>query len=91
MATTRVLVQRTLSFAKPVRFGSVAVNGITFALEWKVADCWIGLYWHSVPSDRETWRHVWLCLLPMLPIHASWHAWSVQPAAPPTGETNDGT
>lgn len=53
-------------------------------LEWKPADCWVGLYterrqrkclWHADSMQECTgrWeRHVWLCLLPMLPLHLWW-------------------
>jgi hypothetical protein len=56
------------------------VNAFRVALEWKPADLWIGAYFHSLPGPRvgppcETWHHVWICLVPMLPIHISWHRW----------------
>ena len=34
-------------------------------LEFKPQDCWIGLYWKS----NILYCHVWICLLPMLPVH----------------------
>lgn len=43
-------------------------------LEWKPQDFWIGLYteirWERVPIVPV--RHIWVCLVPMLPIHLSW-------------------
>lgn len=35
--------------------------------EWKPQDCWIGVFWRT----SQGWRDVWICLLPMLPIHIS--------------------
>jgi hypothetical protein len=49
-------------------------------LEWKPADCWIGLYTErrrNVPRGPNTIsdeRHVWICLVPMLPLHLWWPA-----------------
>lgn len=37
-------------------------------LEFKLQDCWIGAYW-----DRENYFvHLWICLIPMLPLHLWW-------------------
>lgn len=30
-------------------------------IEFKPQDLWIGIYWK--------WPHVWICIIPMLPIH----------------------
>lgn len=40
-------------------------------LEFKPADCWIGVFWDRKPNytTRHFERHVWVCVLPMLPIH----------------------
>lgn len=48
-------------------------------LEFKAVDCWIGAFWkrHRFPSGaRET--HLWICLLPMFPLHFHW--WSRWPS-----------
>ena len=38
-------------------------------VEFKAQDCWIGAYWrHSACGTSEA-VDVWVCLLPMLPIH----------------------
>lgn len=34
-------------------------------LEFKVADCWIGVFW----KHQAEILHIWICLLPMLPLH----------------------
>ncbi len=39
------------------------------SLEFKVQDCWIGVYW----AVRKAGVDVWICLLPMLPIHVRWY------------------
>lgn len=37
-------------------------------LEFKLADCWIGVFW-----KQQARRHdVWVCLLPCLPLHITW-------------------
>lgn len=44
-------------------------------LEWKPQDLWIGVYWKR--SDEQSRAillyDVWICILPMLPIHLTWH------------------
>jgi len=51
-------------------------NGYTnIRLEFKLADLWIGAFWtidrfegdESEPSAATL--HMWICLIPMLPIH----------------------
>jgi hypothetical protein len=32
--------------------------------EWKLADMWIGVFW-----KRSDVLHVWICLLPCVPLH----------------------
>lgn len=34
-------------------------------LEFKLQDMWVGLYW----NDNKYVFDVWLCIVPMLPIH----------------------
>ncbi len=48
-------------------------------VEWKPQDCWIGLFWRRDGNCLD----VWLCLLPMLPLHFScWGArWGMHEAA----------
>lgn len=44
-------------------------------VEWKRADCWIGVFCpHSPPGhySDETKNHIWICIVPMLPIHIWW-------------------
>lgn len=41
-------------------------------LEWKPNDLWIGAYWESRTNYGIRYTHVWICLVPMLPIHISW-------------------
>lgn len=38
--------------------------------EFKPQDCWIGVFWKSDSWDLD----VWVCLLPMVPLHFGWKA-----------------
>jgi hypothetical protein len=47
---------------------------ISAALEFKPADCWVGVFWrrHIEVSRVAILRgelHVWICLVPMVPLH----------------------
>jgi hypothetical protein len=44
---------------------TIAVGRCLARIEFKLADCWIGAYWAKQGDDI----HVWVCLLPCLPIH----------------------
>lgn len=46
-------------------------NAWWIALEFKLADCWIGAYWTWEKDGGDRHFHIWLCLLPCLPIHFS--------------------
>lgn len=37
-------------------------------LEFKPQDCWIGVYWRT----KNDWVDVWVCVLPMVPLHIYW-------------------
>lgn len=41
-------------------------------LEWKPADCWVGVFWKSHPWNTRL--DVWVCVVPMVPIHLIWLA-----------------
>jgi hypothetical protein len=43
-------------------------DGWNIALEFKPQDLWIGAYWKRIGHCVD----VWICLVPMLPIHVSW-------------------
>lgn len=54
---------------------------MTIRLEFKIQDCWIGVFWKKTTfgrpnySPHEMWfdtYDVWICVVPMLPIHISW-------------------
>src|SRR6266851_5177155 len=50
---------------------------ITVRLEFKPQDCWIGVYTRKTSlfpwNYRRRWqRDIWICILPMLPIHIWW-------------------
>lgn len=45
--------------------------------EFKKTDCWVGVYWKVTPRFDGTvpngeWIDIWICLLPMLPLHIDW-------------------
>lgn len=50
---------------------------LTFALEWKVEDAWIGAFWKrtdvSGPVLPAIGWDLWVCLLPCLPLHFWWY------------------
>lgn len=47
---------------------------VTYSLEWKPQDLWVGVYWkRRYTSDTDGWTDVYICLLPCLPIHLYWH------------------
>lgn len=41
-------------------------------VEWNPADCWVGAFWKR--GGRPGFRRldVWVCLLPMVPLHFGW-------------------
>lgn len=41
------------------------MHRISITLEFKLVDLWIGLFWKCQEQDL----HIWICLLPTLPIH----------------------
>lgn len=50
-------------------------------LEFKPQDLWIGIFWKKAVEGRpdyspsENWWHkydLWICLVPMLPLHLTW-------------------
>lgn len=42
-------------------------------IEFKPQDCWIGAFWKRHPEWLGIWRYdLWICVIPMLPIHITW-------------------
>lgn len=39
-------------------------------LEFKVQDCWVGAFW----KREEGIQHLWVCVIPMFPVHIIWPA-----------------
>jgi hypothetical protein len=40
-------------------------------LEWKPQDLWLGVFWkNKAPRSLD----VWVCVLPMVPVHFGWQA-----------------
>jgi hypothetical protein len=46
----------------------IAYPRVRIRWEFKKQDCWIGVYW----EPGSSYTHLWVCLLPMLPIHFWW-------------------
>jgi hypothetical protein len=55
---------------------STALN-VRARLEFKKRDCWIGAYWDDDPDYMPLSGNLWICLLPMLPLHIWW--WATDP------------
>jgi hypothetical protein len=55
------------------------------AIEWKLADLWIGIFWRrqTLPMDESSTSdlEIWVCLIPCLPIRIhfdrQWGGWHV--------------
>ena len=43
------------------------------ALEYKLADMWVGLFWQRKDTDVRRSLHIWLCVVPCLPLHLIIH------------------
>lgn len=44
-------------------------------VEFKKEDCWIGVFWKKDwggNGGMYRYPHVWICLVPMFPIHVWW-------------------
>lgn len=46
-------------------------------LEFKLPDMWVGAFWRverrNVPIGAEKTVDLWVCLVPMFPIHFTWN------------------
>jgi hypothetical protein len=38
-------------------------------LEFKPQDLWVGVYWKTYPETMYKVYSIWVCLLPMVPLH----------------------
>jgi len=52
-------------------------DDIKISLKMKPQDCWVGVFWEKRElfpwHYHHRWRwDVWICLVPMLPIHIQW-------------------
>lgn len=50
---------------------------MTVRFEFKPQDCWVGAFWRTSDGHSERgfpgkWINLWVCLVPMLPIHFIW-------------------
>lgn len=37
------------------------------SIEWKPEDCWVGVFWRKPRFGHSV--DIWICIIPMLPIH----------------------
>lgn len=45
---------------------------MSIRVEFDPGDLWIGMYWHVIEIGyRDQWD-IYICLVPMLPIHIHW-------------------
>jgi len=49
-------------------------------LKWDWRDAWMGVYWNSELVLEDTWLHIYVCILPFLPlrltfIRSTWEWW----------------
>lgn len=55
--------------------GLLGFEGVTrrwfCRLEWKPQDLWVGVFWKR---DYPWQLDVWVCIVPMVPIHFGWEA-----------------
>ena len=42
-------------------------------IEWRAAECWIGVRWRQCADSPWRRTDVWICVLPMLPLHIWWN------------------
>lgn len=59
---------------KGVEGDTLIFDGWHCAIEWKLQDLWVGVYWKRIGNAWD----IWVCLLPCLPLHVSW--WFRDPA-----------
>jgi hypothetical protein len=38
-------------------------------IEWKPQDCWLGVFWKRSRILHGEQFDVWVCVIPMLPVH----------------------
>ena len=50
---------------KTLAHWTVGKNAI--ALEYKLADMWVGMFWQRKDTDVRRSLHIWLCIVPCLP------------------------
>lgn len=59
---------------------------MTARIELQPHDLWIGVFWKRYRL-AATWRYdLWLCIVPVLPVHLRWH----RPATGPTSDNQPG-
>jgi hypothetical protein len=74
--TRRLTKRRRVSVGRPFMPRGTRLN-IAWQLEFKKADLWVGVYWSPDPEYVPRSGSLWLCLLPMVPLHVDW--WPTDP------------
>ncbi len=46
--------------------------GVSANIMFEKKDCWIGVFWRHYADYKYASWHLWICLLPCLPIHVMW-------------------
>jgi hypothetical protein len=69
---------------------------VTVGLEVKVQDMWIGVFWKvtdytPTPNYARVWDiDIWICLVPMLPIHIRIERWRKRIWVATAGQEGEG-
>jgi hypothetical protein len=51
-----------------------ALPSLRVRIELKPQDLWIGAFWRTEQAEYgSTVTHLWICLLPCIPIHLWWY------------------
>jgi len=67
MRETKEIVSYTHNLTK--------TSDITISFEFCKKDLWIGIYWDKHPRDEHVLWDVYICIIPMLPIHIRKRDW----------------
>lgn len=60
---------RTLTWRQFGHNGPYSVDFVYTAVQFKVQDMWIGIYWRNESTIDRIDYSIWICFVPMLPIY----------------------
>lgn len=46
-------------------------NRIKAQIQWEPRDIWIGLFWRTTERERNRYLHLYVCVVPFLPMHVT--------------------